>query len=482
MLNRYKFVVLFSLALSLATQQNIPNQSQLSLVALQEDFMVFRHALEEVHPGLYEHTQKSDLDAEFDSIYRKLLGPMSGLEFYRRLSPIITMIHCYHTSLKLSALSSDRFDSTQKILPLDVRVLGGRPYVFRNFSSAHIPAGAEILTINGVPAREILASLMTNAVLPTDGVGLAGRYSKLSRPLSFSRQLALQISQSEDFSLSLRTRDGAELNALQVAGLTTDQIRNTTEYRSDNATPRRLLDFQVFDSRSTALLTITSFQQQSDYESFLAQAFKQVRDKQIRNLIIDLRNNGGGEDEYGALLVSYLVSNPFAYYRYLQAKSGHFVSARYASGGFNATSFAKRLTKGADNMFYVGPQFHSGLRIQQPHSDHFAGAVDVLINGSTGSAAVECSAIIHTLGRGIFIGMETGGGYAHNSSGESLDIVLPNSHLRVDIPVTRYSLAVKPGIFEHHGLIPDYQIEPTIEQLLGGVDPVLDFVFHHSGR
>jgi C-terminal processing protease CtpA/Prc len=241
------------------------------------------------------------------------------------------------------------------------------------------------------------------------------------------------------------------VGTVQVAGLTTNQIKTDAHYSSSNSSHQRPLEFQFLDSESAALLTIASFQQESDYESFLAQAFKRLREARIRTLIIDLRNNGGGEDEYGAMLVSYLASEPFAYYRSLQAKSDHFAAARYAPDGFDASGFAKRLTRGADKMFYVGTEFHPGLRMQQPQRDHFDGAVYVLINGLTGSAAVECSAIIHALGRGIFVGEETGGGYGHNSSGDSLDLVLPNSRLRVRIPVTRYSLAVKPGVFEHHG-------------------------------
>jgi C-terminal processing protease CtpA/Prc len=470
--------VLTGLVLISASSQDAQTQPQLSVEALRQDFTIFRQALEEVHPGLYEHTQKPDLDAKFGAVYSALLDPLTDIGFYRRLSPIIATIHCYHTGLQLSTLSLKRFDNTQKILPLDIRVLGGRPYVFRNFGAANVPLGSEILAINGAPAHEIIARLLTNAVLPTDGLGLPGRYRKLSRPLSFSRQLALQITQSKEFSISLKTREVAEVSSVQVAGLTTDQIRDNVQYRSNYTSSRRPLDFRILDSKSTAVLTIASFQEESDYESFLAQAFKRLKEAGIQRLIIDLRNNGGGEDEYGAMLVSYLVSQPFAYYRSLQAKNDHFAADRYAPDGFDAAGFAKRLTKGADRMFYVGTEFHSGLRIQQPRGDHFDGTVYVLINGLTGSAAVECSAIIHTLGRGIFVGEETGGGYGHNSSGDSLDIVLPNSKLRVSIPVMRYSLAVKPGVFEHHGLIPDYQIQSTIEDLIKGADPEMDFVLH----
>jgi hypothetical protein len=182
--------MLTGLVLISGSSQDAQTQPQLSVVALRQDFTIFRRALEEVHPGLYEHTKKPDLDAEFDAVYNTLIHPLTELEFYRRLSPIITTIHCYHTGLQLSTLSLERFDDTQRVVPLDIKVLEGRPYVFRNFGAAQVPLGSEILAINGVPANTIIARLVGNAVLPTDGFGLPGRYRKLSRPLSFSRQLA----------------------------------------------------------------------------------------------------------------------------------------------------------------------------------------------------------------------------------------------------------------------------------------------------
>ena len=50
-----------------------------------------------------------------------------------------------------------------------------------------------------------------------------------------------------------------------------------------------------------------------DFPQWIQETFRTLREKRTRSLIIDLRSNGGGEDSYGILLVSYLTDKPFHY-------------------------------------------------------------------------------------------------------------------------------------------------------------------------
>ena len=59
---------------------------------------------------------------------------------------------------------------------------------------------------------------------------------------------------------------------------------------------------------------IRSFWEEADglsFEKFLKTSFQTIREKQVENLIIDLRNNEGGIDKRGALLMSYLTNKEF---------------------------------------------------------------------------------------------------------------------------------------------------------------------------
>ena len=55
---------------------------------LQEDFRIFRSALEEGHSGIYRYTPKAELDRSFDTASKQIVRSMSALEFYRMLAPV----------------------------------------------------------------------------------------------------------------------------------------------------------------------------------------------------------------------------------------------------------------------------------------------------------------------------------------------------------------------------------------------------------
>src|SRR5262245_44041793 len=119
------------------------------------DFRIARRALEEGHSGIYRYTSKKDLDQLFDQAERSLTTPMNAVEFYRILAPVVAAIKCGHTDVSLP--QDLQKTATAKCLPLQIRVLEGKAYVFRDFSGASISlAGREIRSINGVPTAQIV--------------------------------------------------------------------------------------------------------------------------------------------------------------------------------------------------------------------------------------------------------------------------------------------------------------------------------------
>ena len=73
--------------------------------------------------------------------------------------------------------------------------------------------------------------------------------------------------------------------------------------------------FEIRDD-STALLKIgnslTWRLKRIDYKKFIAEAFAEMRAKNIHNLIIDWRGNDGGDDDLNVELIKYLAKKPVA--------------------------------------------------------------------------------------------------------------------------------------------------------------------------
>ncbi|SEJ84041.1 Peptidase family S41 [Dyadobacter sp. SG02] len=213
---------------------------------------------------------------------------------------------------------------------------------------------------------------------------------------------------------------------------------------ANNAKP---LEFNITDS-TRAVLTIRTFSKDrvsnagQDFPVFLQTAFEQIQQRNIQHLFIDLRGNGGGDDVYGALLYSYLTSEPFRYFSTLQSRSKPLMT----------------------------PEDHPGLALQQPANVSFGRKVYVLIDGRTFSTAADFCAITRSNARGVFIGEETGGGYEGNNSGGTVRVDLPHSGIRLAVPTVKYSNAVTPGNEPGRGIIADYPVSPSIGEMLAEKD------------
>jgi hypothetical protein len=129
---------------------------------LREDFQIARQSLEEGHPGLYRYTKKAELDRIFDEAEKSLDHPMDFYEFYRVMALPIAAIKCGHTDV---SLSPDVKSETERLpwLPFDVKILGSRAYVFRDYAKGGTLAGKEIQSINGVTVPCILSTMCAAA-------------------------------------------------------------------------------------------------------------------------------------------------------------------------------------------------------------------------------------------------------------------------------------------------------------------------------
>ena len=73
-----------------------PASETIPLKLLQHDFQILRHALEESHGGLYRYTSKADMDRTFDQAYKRIDRPMTALEFWALVAPVVAHIKDGH--------------------------------------------------------------------------------------------------------------------------------------------------------------------------------------------------------------------------------------------------------------------------------------------------------------------------------------------------------------------------------------------------
>jgi Peptidase family S41 len=436
---------------------------------LREDLQVARQSLEEGHPGLYRYTRKAELDRIFDEAEKSLNRPMDFYEFYRVMALPIAAIKCGHTDIDLSA---DVRKETELLpwLPFDVKVLGSKVYIFRDYAKSGTLAGKEIQSINGVPAARILCTML--AAESQDGDIQTSRQRVISQ--HFGLNLVVLLGLRAPYEVGLANSGSNGPAKLLVAGLKHEELvkMSKTLYPQDEGS-KEFADLKFLDEGQIAVLTYSQFGVNvEEGRAFMKRSFEAIRAKGSRAMILDLRGNLGGENELGALLLGYLVNTPFRYYedQIVKRMSGGYNFAKYADDGrpYNVPEGMVQLR--ADGRMHIITDPLLGL--QQPAEPTFSGPVYLLINGRCFSTAAEFLTEIHIHHRATFIGEESAGAYYGNNSGEVPRITLPHSKLGLFIPLVSYYMAVG-GNYAHEaarGIIPDYSVDCTIADLLAGTD------------
>ena len=207
------------------------------------------------------------------------------------------------------------------------------------------------------------------------------------------------------------------------------------------------------------------------FKEWLAETFTAITGQSFTHLVVDLRDNEGGRDEYALLLLTYLMKKPFRYHTSLRAAADHFSFLAYTSPGesFNAT-LAGIVRKDSAGKFMLSAA-HPTLGLHQPDPGAFQGKVFLLINGNTFSAAADVAALAQAHRQGVLIGQESGGAAAGNTSNGELLLTLPHSGIRVNIPLFEVTNAVPGTALPGRGVIPQYTTPSFARHVPSQPDP-----------
>jgi hypothetical protein len=402
--------------------------------SLKADLRFLHDNLEKMHPGLYRYITRPSLDQFFDSVDHVITAPMTAQEFYRLLTLLHSRIRNGHTMFLPGDSAMAYFNHSDKLLPLGVYFDNGILSIVENYSAdSTLHAGSEILSINGLSVSSIMEQLLARQV--RDGYNRTYPIWILNH--YFSAYYSFVFGQPAEFSLDLKAGTG-ERCTKHVTSLTKDsihyyrQIRYAAQYQPDEGGQGIVL--QEEKEKNIAVLMIKSFdpdllqsRYRQDYKQVFDSVFTQICHHQINTLILDLRDNQGGDFSPGRALLSFLVLH----------------SSRFLLDGKEAGIIRSR-------------------------ANHFKGRVFVLMNGGSFSSTAIVCACLKRGQRALFIGEETGGN-PHVISGDPVELVLPRTKIRAEISTTIYRITA--GSNDGHGLMPDYPIHPTIAEIVAGKDP-----------
>jgi len=454
-------------------------KTQLSPAKMQEDFNLFRLALEEVHPGLYRYNRKPTLDSLFERTYSQLQNSLPAQKYYQLLGGLVNQIRCGHTKL-LAPIKW--FSQSAKVFPFGVFFYNQKPYIYLNATTEGenlLSPGSELLSINGEPATQVVQKLLDG--FSADGYILSNKYGSLSR--NWNTLYTALMPSTDTFSVEVRQYDSEKIVRQTVAAVTPQEwAKHAQAYpvskqiwaRINSRQPQKIVEF-TWPNETTGLLTVRGFGDVKKESKMYESIFAQLNRRKAQNLIIDLRGNTGGSDKLGSELFGYLIDKPTRYYDSLLTITNTISFLRHTDKDEALLrTMANELAPLSNGTFLLNEQYEPGLRLQQPKPNHFTGKVYVLINGSSASTTSEFTSVVHANQLATFIGEESGGAYQGGNSGEFINLTLPNSKMQISIPIVRYQMATGHSTAEKgRGTMPDYLIEPSVEDVIENRDPVM---------
>ena len=464
-----------SLALAQGTSPATP--ASLTTAEARADFDQLRAALEEAHGGLYRHRSKPALDSAFDVLRARLdeERSVSRRELVVVLSELIARIGDGHAHLEVGKTAEDELRRSP-LLPLRVLVEDSTLVVALNYSrgDSSIRPGMELVSIDDWNARDLLR-LMLRA-LPGDGFIESGKRASIAS--AFAEHYRRLVSDADSFTVVARDSTGRTVTA-RLAGVPRAEWAadrnpvNAPMLAGERALwrPDSVVALQFVDEGRVAQLRVRWFDG-DDFPRRIDDVFRAIRKQGARALVLDLRGNPGGVDEYGALLVSQLVATPFRYFDRI-----HLASVRPSFNTWRAGT-SERIAAGvvpdSAGGWLVTPAMHSGVGMQQPAREPYLERVVVLMDGGTFSTAADVCAVLRGLRRATFVGTETGGGYEGNTSGLNALVTLRHSGLGLKVPMYGYWNGVPAPATPGRGTMPDHAVATRVTDLMRGTDAPLN--------
>ncbi|MFA7725475.1 MAG: S41 family peptidase [Candidatus Izemoplasmatales bacterium] len=375
------------------------------------------------NPKLFTNTE--ELDATIITQRELLFEGMTALQLYRVIAVVVASIRCGHTMVQAPYDQVEDFFYSDYTYPVEVRLFDTHLRVTKVVGITSMETGDEIVSIDGTLVTELTQNM--ERFLSADGQGTTRKNIALCN--SYLSYYLLFIADDD-------TLDIEYFDVTQKETVSETINRSTLLPFSFESNP----PYESHFEDDYAILTVREFSPYDSYtiQSFLAffeTFFTTVKNESINYVILDIRDNSGGDPRITSNLFSYLAKTSQPYFR-------------------------------SD-----APNYYTGLKSSIALAEaHYNGNLYTLINGSCFSSCGHFAALLKYQQVGIFIGEETNGSYVCSDS--STTYTLTNSRLSFRTSTTIWPAAVE-GMVLGRGVMPDIQISTNLDDYVLGIDTVM---------
>ncbi len=401
--------------------------------AYKDDLDQMGRTLLKVHPNALKFISEKEFWALIAQKKALITDATTFGEFVWHCSEIVASVHCSHTEM-------GRFNVENEMLPLHLRfplltrLVDKRLYVVDPLSNANkIQVKDEILSINGATVDQLIADIYPHITaqgyIQTTKRHVFNMWATVMVPyaLGFPETYAVVL-KGQEKPITLKKAEGEVRPRM-------NPIYTCTEN----------LCLEILDDQKTAVMSITSFNYYpfgnlNEFKEFVDTSMAKINAKGIKNLIIDVRWNGGGSQMASIHLLRYLSPKPFVYYGNVQ--------------------FEGKTSK------------IEGEESYNPFENRFKGNLFFMMDGLGNSTTGHFMSLAKVLHLGTIVGEELGSNQ-FCSAGQKV-CRLKNTKLVYNIANNTHETTAT-ALPDETGILPDHYVGQSIDDYLNGVDRVKVF-------
>lgn len=428
--------------------------------------------VENVHPNIFFTTSREEYAAAKEHALNLLTLPMTRVEFYKQIAPVVAMIGDGHTNVwpPTDEFAAERTKGMRSF-PFNVLYVQKKGIAIeRNYSEdSSIVPGSLLLSVNGRNADSLFRSFTRYFS------GEQERYREKVTATNFALFLWMHDVRPP-FAVSLKSGDnvgeiifeGVEISRKKLI----DSLLLTSQDKASQYT------FSVTGD-SIGYIDFRSMMYLEQFRTFLKNTFTELQQKKTKGLIVDLRKNGGGNSQLGDELISYFSGTPYSMMNRkewkMSAEYKQFLRERFIPWYLRwfpitwVNSDARKILGAEDGetIFYHGDTAAPG-----PNALRYSGKVVFLIGVNTFSSAMMTVDAVKEFSLATIIGEETGG--IPSSYGETYGYSLPATRLWFNCSSALFVRA-NGRTDDRRGVLPDIEVKQSDEDTQKNIDTVLDF-------
>jgi hypothetical protein len=446
---------------------------------LSQDLTILRGALEANHPSLYWYSTKDSIDNYFDATLRSITDSMTEFEFRNKLAYVVSKIRDGHSAVRFSRRYTNAVNKAKlPIFPLAIKTWDDSLVVLSSAfrGDSVFTRGTIILSIDNRSPKEMLDSMFQ--LISTDGYTNNfksqvisfnfGAHYKNAFGLDSLHVIRFLDSNRRERTVVIRNYDPKTDTLSRRGRRPTTQVIVPTRRQIKEAQRLSRRSMTIDTPLNTAYIRVATFSA-GRLKQFFRRSFRTIEKQGIKNVVFDLRENGGGNIMNSTRLSQYLAHKPFKLADTVAAVSRKFRYGKHIrpSLAYKISMFFTSNRKRSDGRYHFA--YFENHTFKPKSKYHFDGDIYLIQGGYSFSATTLFINSLKGQSNVTVVGEETGGGSYGNSAVHLPQIVLPVTRIRIILPVYRLVMdASKPKT--GRGIFPDIEVKPSSVAIKEGVD------------